>query len=101
LELNKGDGKIEVMEEDDEKGPGERRPVKYRYFIMKRPRLPAEFDKYFKRFDWKQKGVIRHRYEDINRPKFIKYPYKVSDLKERLGELKNAIKSYEDVGGKQ
>jgi hypothetical protein len=45
--------------------------------------------------------VIRHRYEDINRPKFIKYPFKVSDLKERLGELKNAIKSYEDVAGKQ
>jgi len=53
LDLTKGDGKIQVEEEDDEKGPGEMHDVKYRFFIMKRPKLPQEFDKYFKRFDWK------------------------------------------------
>ena len=40
LDVTKGDGKIQVDEEDDEKGPGELHPVKYRYFIMKRPKLP-------------------------------------------------------------
>jgi hypothetical protein len=53
VELNKGDGKIQVEEEDDEKGPGETRPVKYRYFIKKRPIQTEIFDKFFKQFDWR------------------------------------------------
>jgi hypothetical protein len=68
---------------------------------MKRPKLPKEFDKYFKRFDWKEKGLVRHRFEEISRPLFIRYKYKTSDMRDRLGELKKAIRSYEEVVGLQ
>lgn len=58
LELNKGDGKIQAEEEGK---AGEKKQVKYRYFIRKRKPM-GEFKKYFREFDWKEKGVVRQRF---------------------------------------
>lgn len=74
--------------------------MKYRYFIKRRPNEAAAFDKYFKKFDWKAKGVVRKRFEAVYRPKFLRHPYKAADLRAKLQEFKTAMKGLEEVTGK-
>ncbi len=74
--------------------------MKYRYFIKRRPEVEAAFDKYFKKFDWKAKGIVRKRFENVYRPKLLRYPYKPSDLRSKLQDFKAAVKALEEVSGK-
>jgi hypothetical protein len=71
--LEKCDGKIQIDEENREKGPSEAStiPVKYRYFIKNRKVKVEEFTKYFKNFAWKAKGVVRKRFEAVTRQRYL------------------------------
>lgn len=88
--MEKCDGKIQVDEENQERGPSGSPtvPVKYRYFIKKRREKVAEFTKYFKNFDWKAKGVVRKRFEAISRQRYLNKGFTISDFKKRLSDLK-------------
>ena len=104
INIEKCDGKIQIDEENREKaGPSDSDmvPVKYRYFIKRRPQKPEEFTKYFKNFDWKAKGVVRKRFEAVQRQRYLNKGYTISDFKSRLADLKSQVKALEEVSGRQ
>ncbi len=66
---------------DEDEGPSEAVPIKYRYYIKKMPQRGEEFTKYFKNFDWKAKGVVRKRFEVVDRHRYLKKGFNISDFK--------------------
>jgi hypothetical protein len=92
LSLDKGDGKIQI----DEKGV----VTKFRYFLKKRAEPLGDFPKYFKDFDWTQKGVVRKRFENVSWPALMNKDFTMKDMKARLKTVREALKSLEEVSGK-
>jgi hypothetical protein len=48
------------------------------------PQRVEEFTKYFKNFDWKAKGVVRKRFDVVERPRYLKKGFTISDFKKKL-----------------
>lgn len=93
VNFEKGDGKIQI----EEKGV----VSKFRYFLKKRKQpIDDEFPKYFKDFDWGQKGVVRKRFEKVSWPALMNKNFTMKDMKERLNTVREALKALEEVSGK-
>lgn len=65
------------------------------------PQRGEEFTKYFKNFDWKAKGVVRKRFEVVDRHRYLKKGFNISDFKQKLQDLKQSLKALEEVSGKK
>ena len=87
VDFVKYNGKIEVTYEDATK--------KFKYYIVP---LKGKND-YFKGFDWTAKGVVRKRFEAIQRRIILKKGTKPKELKEAIKEAKEACKSLESLVG--
>lgn len=93
LQLDLGDGKIQVNDYDD-------KATKFRYFVKRRSEAMGEFKKYFKEFDWKQKGLVRKRFETIRWAPLIKTGTSLTEFKNCLSDCRDALKTLESITGK-
>ena len=97
LKLDRGDGKIQIEVSQGEEG--KKREVKYRFFIVKK-RKDDEHSRYFKDFDWRQKGLVRKRFEKVHRETLLPPDLDIKAFKEKIDKTRAAVKELEQITGK-
>ena len=55
--------------------------------------------KYYEPFDWREKGVVRKRFEAVHRQKLVKKEEDLDKIKEKVEEVKQAVKNLEKLTG--